>query len=318
MIIDGNSLAFGRNPKDGDFPDNVSKSSIDKRDIFIVRKFIKKMLKLKFGIFSGYELIVIFDQRDKNTFRHKMCDKYKRKSLSEKRAEQKNYVYSQIDEIKKVLDTLSIPHYSHNEWEADDIIGMLTHHYEKRNYLITIISGDKDMFQLISNKTRIAYIGEGFFFELYDKRKMMESDKGLFPHQIIDTKILFGDKSDNIKGIGIRRNNEYKIDYWTEEEVVSYVKKYSSVNNMLKNIGDIPEPYRSSLNFGLKKIELNKNLVTIIRKWSIDVEPSHFRQNKFSHKSLLNVLEDLNLQKMLEQKKIQSNIQKLTTGETWT
>ena len=115
IVIDGNSLAFGKNPKDGEFSDEVSKSSIDDRDIFIVRKFIKKMLKLRFGIFSGYELIVVFDEKDKDTFRHQMCDKYKRKTLSDKRREQKSYIYEQIDEIKKILKILKIPHYSNNK-----------------------------------------------------------------------------------------------------------------------------------------------------------------------------------------------------------
>ncbi len=312
VIIDGNSLAFGKRPKDGEVSDKISKSPIDKRDIFIVRKFIKKLLKLRFHIFSGYELIVIFDERDKDTFRHQMCDKYKRKNLSEKRREQKLYIYEQIDEIKKVLDILKIPHYSSIKWEADDIIGMLSHHYEKLNYLITIVSGDKDMLQLISNRTRIAYTGQGFFFKIYDKKTIGNLEKGLIPHQIIDTKILYGDKSDNIKGIGIKRSGEHKIDYWTEEEVISYVKKYSSLKNMLKNIDEIPEPYRSSLIYGAKKIELNRELVTIVRKWDIDVEPSHFSKKEFCHNSLLHVMKDLNLEKMLLHKKIKMGIDKCT------
>ena len=41
IVIDGNSLAFGKNPKEGEFSDKITKSSIDERDIFIVRKFIK-------------------------------------------------------------------------------------------------------------------------------------------------------------------------------------------------------------------------------------------------------------------------------------
>lgn len=316
IIIDGNSLAFGKNPKEGEFPDNMSKSSIDERDIFIVRKFMKKMLKLKFGIFSGYELIVIFDEKDKDTFRHQICNRYKRKSISEKRSEQKRYIYSQIDEIKKVLDILKIPHYSNKKWEADDIIGMLCHHYEKLHYLITVVSGDKDMLQLISNKTRIAYTGDGNFFKIYDKKNINELTNGLFPSQIIDKKILFGDRSDNIKGLGIKRSKENKVDYWTEEEVVSYVKKYKSIDNMLKNIEEIPEPYRNSLILGLKKIELNRNLVTIIREWSIEVEPSHFEKKKFCHDSLLHVLKDLNLEKIQHHKNIKSGIEKTILSES--
>ena len=318
IVIDGNSLAFGKNPKEGEFSDKITKSSIDDRDIFIVRKFIKKMLKLKFGIFNGYELIVVFDEKDKDTFRHQMCDKYKRKPLSEKRREQKSYIYRQIEEIKKVLDILKIPNYSSSKWEADDIIGMLSHHYEKLNYLITIVSGDKDMLQLISNRTRIAYTGAGFFFKIYDKNNIKELENGLIPHQIIDTKILYGDKSDNIRGIGIKRHGEYKIDYWEEEEVVSYVKKYSSVKNMLKNIDQIPEPYKSSLIFGVKKIEHNRKLVTIIKEWKIDVDPSHFHKKSFCHKSLVHVLKDLNLEKLLHQKNIKAGIEKTLMMENCT
>ena len=277
IIIDGNSLAFGRLPKKSE-SDKVTKSAVDQRDIYITRKFMKKILKLMFGIFWGYELVVTFDERNKFTFRHEMSDKYKRKKLSEKRREQKEYIYNQIEEIKLVLDSLGIPHYSHEKWEADDIIGMLSKHLEQKDYLITIISGDKDILQLISKKTRVAYIGQTSFFEIYDRHSLANLTDGLWPDQIIDIKILCGDKSDNIKGLGIRRGSgkNFTLDYWTEAEANKYIKKYHSVEGMLKNINEIPEPYKGSLSHGKEKIEFNRKLVTIVKDWKLDISPKHF------------------------------------------
>ena len=308
IIIDGNSLAFGRVPEEGSVPDKISKSSIDNRDIFIVRKFIKKILRFKYSIFSGYELAVIFDEPDKVTFRHEMSSRYKTKKISESRTKQKKYIYEQIDEIKKVLSKMNIPFYSHKNWEADDIIGMLVEKLEKKNYLTTIVSGDKDILQLISKKTRVAYLKNQLTFEMADRRTVWNITDGIWPDQVIDIKILAGDKSDNIKGIGLLRSKGV-VDYWTSAEATEHIKIYGSIKGMLNQIERIKEPYKGSLSRAEEKIIFNRKLVTIVREWVIDANFEYFLNKKIDIDGLEYVVKDLRLEKLLNNKRIKINLE---------
>ncbi len=303
VIIDGNSLAFGRMPNEKEISSEISKSAFDNRDIYIVRKFIKKILKFKYAIFPGYELIVIFDEQNKFTFRHELSEKYKNKKISPARQEQKKYIYKQINEIKKILNKLNIPYYSNKDWEADDIIGMLIEKLERKNYLSTIVSGDKDILQLISDKTRVAFTLTGMKFEIADRNNLWEITGGVWPDQVIEIKMLSGDKSDNIKGIGILRNNKL-IDYWTVNEATKLIKKFGSIDSMMKDIEKINEPYKSSLINAKEKLNFNRKLVTIVRNWMIDIDIDHFIKKEINIDMMDYVIKDLKLEALLKNKKI--------------
>ncbi len=306
IIIDGNSLAYSRVPDSEKFKDEMLYSSKDNRDIFIVRKFIKKLLRFKYVVYNNYHFVVVFDERDKNTFRHQMDPKYKAKSLSQKRKDQKEYVYNQIDEIKKVLKTMNIPFYSSPEWEADDIIGMLTKYFESKNYLSTIVTGDKDILQLISSRTRVHYITSTNENILTDRHNVWDISGGVWPDQVIDIKMIAGDNSDNIKGIGLIREDK-KIDYWSNDEATEHIKRWKSIDNMMNNVNKLSSPYKESLKRAKDKLEFNKKLVTIIRDWSINIDPSYFLEENTNLEGINEVMEDLNLQKMKKNKRFIKN-----------
>lgn len=309
IIIDGNSLAYSRVAEEGKTPSEVMFSSVDQRNIFIVRKFMKKILRYKYVIYAGYQLIVIFDQQNKYTFRHELSSRYKNKKLSEKRQEQKNFVYSQIDEIKKVLDIVGIPNYSTKKWEADDVIGMLIEVLEQKNILTTIVSGDKDILQLISHKTRVLYLSNDHQTINADRKTVWDVSGGVWPDQVIQIKMLAGDSSDNIKGIGLLRNG--RVDYWTNEEATELIKRWNTIDNMMNNIDKVEDPYKKSLIKGKEKLKLNKKLVTIVRKWKLDdIQPDYFLNKKISKLGLYEVLADLNLEQMLKNKRFKTNIEK--------
>ncbi|BDU67375.1 MAG: hypothetical protein TYPL_0280 [Candidatus Tyloplasma litorale] len=306
IIIDGNSLAYSRVPDSDKISTNSMWSSIDKRDIFIVRKFIKKILNFKFQNFVGYEIVIIFDEQNKHTFRHNIYKKYKCKSTSEKRREQKDYVYKQIEEIKKILKKINIPYYSSPYWEADDIIGMLVNKYEKNNYLITIVSGDKDILQLISDKTRVNFLKTNGKSILANRKNIWEITGGLWPDQIIQIKMLIGDSSDNIKGIGLLR--EGKVDYWRTNEAIEHIQKWNNIDNMIQNINKIKEPYLQSLLRGKDKLFLNKKLVTIIKDWKIDIDFEYFLNNELDIAAIIETINDLNLNNLTKNKKFKANL----------
>ncbi len=307
IIIDGNSLAYSRIPDVEKMPKETVFASTDSRNIFIVRKFIKKILRYKFLLYNDYKIIVIFDEQNKFTFRHEMDERYKSKHLSEKRQEQKNYVYKQIDEIKKILKFINIPYYSSLEWEADDIIGMLINKFEKRGILSTIVSGDKDILQLISGKTRVEFIlpNENTSV-IVNRSNVWDVSGGVWPDQIIEMKMLAGDSSDNIKGIGLIKDG--RVNYWTLIEASEHIKKWGSIDNMYKNIEKLNSPYRESLKKAKDKLEFNKKMVTIIKDWQIDVDLNYFLETEIDNKKINEVIEDLNLQSMKRNKRFLKNI----------
>ncbi len=304
IIIDGNSLAYSNVPNHEKVKDKYLFST-EGEEIFIVRKFIKKLFIYKWLKFKDYHCVVVFDEIEKYTFRHELSDKYKRKTVNEKRRLQKEYVYSQIDIIKKYLKRIGIPYYSSKRWEADDIIGMLVEKFEKKGALTTIVTGDKDILQLISPKTRVLFSDANSKSQILTSRKnVWDVSGGVWPDQVIDIKILAGDSSDNIKGLGIIREGNGRVDYWTQDEAIELIKKWGSLDNILNNINKIPDSFRNSLERSSDKIDLNRKLVTIVREWDLDIKVDHFYKYGVKNNEINNIIEELNLDELLKNKVI--------------
>ncbi len=305
IIIDGNSLAYSRVPDIKKVAKNEMYAATDNRDIYIVRKFIKKLLRLKYTMYNGYHFIVVFDEQNKHTFRHDLDKRYKSKTLTPKRQEQKDYVYAQIKEIRKALDIMNIPHYSSPKWEADDLIGMLTKKFEGMGILTTVVSGDKDILQLISGRTRVRFTSTSNNDVVADRKNLWDVSGGVWPDQLIEIKMLAGDTSDNIKGIGLIRNG--KVEYWTKDEATEHIIKWGSVKNMIANSSKLKSPYDVSIEKGKDKLNLNRKLVTIVRKWSIEEDVSFFLDKRVNVEGIKSVITDLNLEIMNKNKRFKKN-----------
>lgn len=110
----------------------------------------------------------------------------------------------QIDLVKDIVTALNIPQFSLEGYEADDIIGTVTREMERKHSGAhsSIVTGDKDMFQLVTDKTRVWLPGRGSKTEdtEYDPDAVFEK-MGIAVDQIIDLKALMGDASDNIPGV---------------------------------------------------------------------------------------------------------------------
>src|SRR5699024_9813255 len=115
-------------------------------------------------------------------------------------------------------------------YEADDIIGTLAKRAEQDGWDVTIFSGDKDLLQLVSNKTTVTLTKKGISsVERYDE-KLIDETYGITPIQIIDMKGLMGDSSDNIPGVpGIGEKTALKLlkEYETVEKVLDSIEQIS-------------------------------------------------------------------------------------------
>ena len=165
-------------------------------------------------------IAVSFDLKAK-TARHKLYEGYKanRHGMPEELAQQ-------MPMIKEVLRAMNIDIVEKEGYEGDDILGTLSKFGEKQGLDVTILSGDRDTFQLATDKVtiRIPRTKQGKTeVDEYDRKKVIE-EYGLEPNALIEVKGLQGDTSDNIPGVpGIG-----------PKTAIGLIQKYGTIDNLYK------------------------------------------------------------------------------------
>ena len=191
MVIDGNSLVnrafYGVRPL----------TAADGTPTNAVYGFLNMLFKLRED-FSPDEICVCFDLKAK-TFRHKAYEGYKaqRKPMPEELA-------AQMPLVKAALDGLGIRRMEVEGFEADDLLGTLSHLCSLQGGNTTIVTGDRDSLQYVTGTSRVALVTTRMgqtTTELYDEQKFAEKYCGLTPEKIVDLKAIMGDSSDNIPGV---------------------------------------------------------------------------------------------------------------------
>ncbi|HZK47975.1 MAG TPA: 5'-3' exonuclease H3TH domain-containing protein, partial [Atopostipes sp.] len=172
--------------------------------------------------------MVAFDAGS-TTFRHEFFDDYKggRDSMPGELAEQMPY-------LKEMLDAFGMKYYELPNYEADDIIGTLAHKAGEQGFEVVVISGDKDLTQLVTDNIRVDYTVKGVStLESYT----METTKELFgvePNQIVDYLGLSGDPSDNIPGVtGVGDKTAIKL-----------LEQYGTMENLYEHIDEMNKSKR--------------------------------------------------------------------------
>jgi len=140
------------------------------------------------------QIIVCWDAPGK-TFRHELYPNYKGH-----RSESPPELLEQIARAKKALDNLGLSQIEATGFEADDCIGTLADQATSENKLVSVVSGDRDLWQLISRNVSVEYWPikkpkELLTLQIFQERFKIE------PGQILDYKALVGDASDNIHGV---------------------------------------------------------------------------------------------------------------------
>ena len=156
------------------------------------------------------------------TFRHKKFKEYKAT-----RPPIPKGLASQIPKLKEILNSLLIPFFEKEGFEADDLISTTSRKAREKGISeIYILSGDFDTLQLINENTKVYILGRGIKEpSIYDKKKVIEKF-GILPRQIVDFKSLSGDSSDNIPGVaGIGKKTAVRL-----------LQKYGSIKNLYGRI----------------------------------------------------------------------------------
>jgi DNA polymerase-1 len=218
----------------------------------------------------------------RDTFRLKKFAEYKMQ-----RPPMPEGLSSQIPLIKEIISAYGIPIFEKEGFEADDIIATMVKKSKEKELSVTIVSSDKDILQLVDDKTVVfsPYKDEGV---IYDQKKVIER-YGVSPERMPDIIALMGDQADNIPGItGIG-----------EKTATELIKNFGSLDNLLKNIDKIKQDkLKKIIPESIDKINLNKELVVLNNNVEID-----FNLNKLII-GAANVKELFRLFKYLEFKRL--------------
>ncbi|MCB9254871.1 MAG: DNA polymerase I [Bdellovibrionaceae bacterium] len=287
VIIDGSSyffrafFAIQRLSNSKGFPTNA------------VYGFINMLLKVM-DVENPKKLAIAFDT-PAPTFRKKLYPKYK----ANREAPPEDLV-RQIPYIQKAVDAFGITRMQMEGYEADDVIATLAHRANSESYHVDIISGDKDLMQLVGPKIAL-------FDTMKDKRydaAAVEEKFGVGPEQMVDLLALMGDSSDNVPGVkGIGPKTAAEL-----------LQKYKTLDGIYESLEEIKQQKRKEVLKDEKALAyLSRDLVTLKK----DVPLSFGWQDldyKGPDESLLGPLfQELEFQNLIKRFNLQTTTESVST-----
>ncbi len=201
-------------------------------------------------------MLVAFD-KGKTTFRHKTFKEYKggRQKTPPELSEQFPFIH---DMLKK----MDIPIYQQDQYEADDIIGTLSKQAEAKDFKVKVVTGDKDLLQLVDDHVEVSLTRKGISeTEDYNPEKVMERYE-MVPSKIIDLKGLMGDSSDNIPGVpGVG-----------EKTAIKLLKQFDTIEGVYEHLDDVSgKKLKEKLAANHDQALMSKELATIYCEAPIDI-----------------------------------------------
>lgn len=229
-------------------------------------------------------LLVAFDA-GKTTFRHSTYKEYKggrQKTPSE--------LSEQFPLVRELLDAFNIRHYELENYEADDIIGTLSKQGQEKDFEVTVISGDKDMLQLVSKDVTVNVTKKGISeVEAYTPEYLLEKME-VTPEQIIELKALMGDSSDNIPGVpGVGQKTATKL-----------LKQYETLDNLYEHLEEVSgKKLKENLTNHKEDAYMSRELATINCESPIEVSIDDLSYEGYSSQDVSSLFKDLGFQSLL-------------------
>ena len=250
VLIDGHSIL---NRAFYGLPDLTNSEGVHTNAVYGFLNIMARILEEE----KPQYLTVAFDVHAP-TFRHQMYEAYKgtRKPMPQELREQ-------VPLIRQVLEAMGVCIVSREGYEADDLLGTIARRGEARGLEVTVVSGDRDLLQLATEKILVRIPktrGGKTVIEDYHAAQVQETFQ-VTPPQIIELKALMGDTADNIPGIpGVGEKTAAKI-----------IGAYGSIENAHDHLEEIkPNKARESLREHYDLAVLSKKLATIDTDAAID------------------------------------------------
>ncbi len=237
-------------------------------------------------------IMVAFDAKGK-TFRSDLLDEYKAT-----RKETPSELKCQFPLVRELLDAYSIPHFELEGYEGDDIIGTMAKKASEEGYQVHIMTGDKDMMQLVNENIHVYkrntktksddIITPDSFYEKYS----------LKPDQMRDLLGLMGDSSDNIPGIpGVGEKTALKL-----------LQEYGSIEGVKEHCGEIKgkmgEKIRENIDLGIQ----SKVIATILTDVPMDLPIEKCIYQGYEFESLKSFFQKYDMNSLLKKISMQTKV----------
>ncbi|MBN2084444.1 MAG: DNA polymerase I [Anaerolineales bacterium] len=227
-------------------------------------------------------LAVAFDTG--RTFRDDLYPEYKAT-----RAKMPEDLRPQIDRIREVVRAFRIPVLEAEGFEADDVLGTVARQAGKEGTDALILSGDRDLLQLIDDKVSVRLPGRSLSESTDYDAARFQQEWGFPPLTLIDYKALVGDKSDNIPGVpGVG-----------EKTATELLKKFGSFDSIYENLDNIPPRYRAKLEAGRESALLSRRLATIRTDAPVAISLEACRAGQYAREEIAALFQTLEFRTLL-------------------
>lgn len=255
--------------------------------------FLKNVLEILKTQKPDY-LAVAFDLGGP-TFRHDADDTYKAG-----RAETPEDFIPDIENLQELLTALNLPIVVAPGYEADDVIGTLATQARAEGFRVKILSGDRDLFQLVDDDHKITVLYLSSIYSPAARSGAAPNEFGpaevvqkleVTPQQVVDYKALCGDASDNIpgvKGIG-------------HKTAVTLIREYQTLDQIYASIDQIKGAVQKKLMDGKASAYHSQFMAQIALEVPLEIKPADCKLQGFQRTDVVSVLEKLEFQSFLGQ-----------------
>lgn len=286
ILIDGNSLlfkAFYATSYTGNYM--VNRNGIPTNGVYGFARMVDKILDN-----NPKYVIVAFDY-GKKTFRNELLDTYKAQ-----RKETPEELIPQFSLAREYLTAHNITWYEVEGFEGDDIIGTLVDFGEKNNLKVSVYTGDKDAFQLISPQTTIYRTVKGVTeLDIYNEQTLLDK-YGLKPDQIRDFLGLMGDTADNIPGIkGVGEKTALKL-----------LHQYATIEGLEEHQNELKGKMGEKIRAGMEDALMSKKVATILRDVPLDVDLKKAEYEGYDYDTLKSFYETYDMNSLIKSMTIEA------------
>ena len=214
------------------------------------------------------------------TFRHQLYGDYKAN-----RPPMPDDLSVQIPYLRRVVEAMGLVQMEEQGYEADDLMASIVRALEGEQ--VIIVSGDKDLIQLVSDRVVIWDPMK----ELWMDRSWVEQEMGIEPHQFRDVLALAGDTSDNIPGVpGVGRKTALKL-----------IREFGSIEGLLEHLDQVKGKLRERLEENRDRIELWRRLVSLHADLPVPSRLADYRRRPWDQEGLRRLFKELEFTSFLKE-----------------
>lgn len=189
----------------------------------------------------------------------------------------------QVELIGELLDAMGVRRYAVDGFEADDVIATLATQAEAEGFQVSIVTGDRDAFQLVTENVTVLYPTKGVSELTRYTPEKVEEKYGLSPSQYPDFAALRGDPSDNLPGIpGVG-----------EKTAAKWINQFGSFAELVERVDEVKGKAGANLREHLDAVKLNRRLTEMVRDMELPDRPEDLARVPYDRQALGVILDAL-------------------------